>query len=404
MSSIKAATSNWCIHTRVLSLLFLLLLLLPAARSAAQYDDDYISYDDFYQSLAPYGQWIEDPQYGYVWSPGVDGEFRPYYTNGYWVMTEYGNTWISEYPWGWACFHYGRWTYDEYYGWLWLPGNNWGPAWVNWRAGDGFYGWAPLGPDYRYGSSVTAYNCPDDWWVFIPPQYIYSNQYYRYWNGPRGNNRIISNTVIVNNTFENGNVRYITGPHIAQVRQVTGNPVQVFKVRNSRSLNTRVHNDVVRMYRPAEIRTTSRLRSEPTVPPNVVTAPRPVRKPQAVNTNPDAVPPFRSTINEQNNNREITPGTNINRTATPTRTNRSTDTNPYEWDVTRPVKQETRTTTDNPRNQPRSNQQPAPARQQPTQQPTQQPQPAAPAPTRTVRESQPAPAAPQPAQRPGGRR
>src|SRR4051812_3364517 len=74
-------------------------------KAIAQYDAN-VSYNDFYDNLEPYGQWIEDPKFGYVWSPNVNGDFRPYYTNGHWAMTDYGNTWISDYPWGWACFHY----------------------------------------------------------------------------------------------------------------------------------------------------------------------------------------------------------------------------------------------------------------------------------------------------------
>ncbi len=161
----------------------------------AQYDNTYVSYNDFYQELAPYGQWIDAPQYGYVWSPNVDGDFRPYYTSGHWVMTEYGNTWVSDFPWGWACFHYGRWTYDTYYGWLWIPGTDWGPAWVSWRYGDGFYGWAPLGPGYT--DFTSDYACPNDWWIFIPPQYMYSGNYYRYWYGPKGNSQLVHNTEFI---------------------------------------------------------------------------------------------------------------------------------------------------------------------------------------------------------------
>ena len=125
------------------SLSFIFLNCLPPTQAIAQYDDAYISYNDFFQNLAPYGQWIEDPKMGYVWSPEVEGNFRPYYTNGHWAMTDYGNTWVSDYAWGWACFHYGRWTFDSYYGWLWVPGSDWGPAWVAWRKGEGFWWIAP---------------------------------------------------------------------------------------------------------------------------------------------------------------------------------------------------------------------------------------------------------------------
>ncbi len=311
-------------------------LAMPATRCAAQYDEEYISYDDFYQNLSPYGQWVEDPEYGYVWAPDVDMDFRPYYTNGNWVMTEYGNTWVSDYPWGWACFHYGRWTYDTYYGWLWIPGNYWGPAWVSWRYGDSFYGWAPLGPDYNPTAGLATYYCPEDWWVFIPPRYLYTGGYYRYWYGPRGNTHIIKNTTIINNTFiAHNNVTYITGPNVAHVRQVTGAPVTMHKVKSSRNFTTRIHDGVVRMYRPAEIRTTSRYSGQTPVPPGVMTGPRRVGKPQSMGDSPTpSAPPFRQVAREHRElDRTPTPGTNRNQIAEPARREQRQDNNPYEWDA-----------------------------------------------------------------------
>src|SRR5690606_29836750 len=81
-----------------------------------------ISFQTFYNELSPYGNWISDPDYGYVWAPNVGNDFRPYYTNGRWAMTDYGNMWVSNYNWGWAPFHYGRWTHNPFYGWIWIPG------------------------------------------------------------------------------------------------------------------------------------------------------------------------------------------------------------------------------------------------------------------------------------------
>ena len=34
-------------------------------------------------------------------------------------------------------------------GWCWIPGTTWGPAWVNWRWGGGYVGWAPMAPARR---------------------------------------------------------------------------------------------------------------------------------------------------------------------------------------------------------------------------------------------------------------
>ena len=30
----------------------------------------------------------------------------------------------------------GRWFFDDSYGWVWVPGSEWAPAWVAWRYGD----------------------------------------------------------------------------------------------------------------------------------------------------------------------------------------------------------------------------------------------------------------------------
>ena len=162
------------------TLLGLLLTGLGAHEAKAQPGVS-VSFQLFYDELSPYGQWIEDPSYGYVWAPEVDNNFRPYYSGGRWAMTEYGNTWVSDYDWGWAPFHYGRWTYDTFYGWIWIPGDQWGPAWVDWRSGGGYYGWAPLGPSISISSGWYA---PNDWWIFIPSQHIYSPNFYSYWRGP----------------------------------------------------------------------------------------------------------------------------------------------------------------------------------------------------------------------------
>ena len=121
------------------------------------------SYQSFYDDLSPYGQWINDPRYGYVWLPDVGPDFRPYATNGHWVYTDEGWTWASDYTWGWATFHYGRWFFQDGYGWMWVPGNEYAPAWVTWRNSDEYYGWAPMGPgvgfDMAYGGA------------YMPPSY-----------------------------------------------------------------------------------------------------------------------------------------------------------------------------------------------------------------------------------------
>jgi hypothetical protein len=106
----------------------------------------------FYESLSPYGTWIAVDG-AWVWRPAVvmeNPDWRPYCHDGHWVYTDWGWTWYSDYSWGWAPFHYGRWHHHPHHGWVWYPGTTWGPAWVSWRMGDSHCGWAPLPPTARY--------------------------------------------------------------------------------------------------------------------------------------------------------------------------------------------------------------------------------------------------------------
>ncbi|MDE0835772.1 MAG: hypothetical protein OSA84_05410, partial [Akkermansiaceae bacterium] len=105
-------------------------------------------FDDFYQPLAAYGSWFQTVEYGYVYQPSVvcDVSWRPY-SRGRWAFTGQGWTWVSSEPFGWACYHYGRWARLRNTGWVWVPGSEWAPAWVTWRESPGHVGWAPLPPE-----------------------------------------------------------------------------------------------------------------------------------------------------------------------------------------------------------------------------------------------------------------
>jgi len=101
---------------------------------------------DFDAPLAAYGTWVNVGSYRRCWRPaGVAAGWQPY-CNGQWVWTDCGWYWESDELWAWACYHYGFWVYDSTYGWVWIPGVDWAPAWVCWRIGDGCIGWAPLCP------------------------------------------------------------------------------------------------------------------------------------------------------------------------------------------------------------------------------------------------------------------
>jgi hypothetical protein len=124
-----------------------------------------VTLDTFERPLSSYGEWVEAGHYGRVWRPRVAAGWRPYYY-GRWEWTNEGWLWVSDEPWGWAAYHYGRWAHDPYYGWIWVPGYEWAPAWVAWRTSGDVIGWAPLAPGLSV--YVTAYPFVDFWWTFVP--------------------------------------------------------------------------------------------------------------------------------------------------------------------------------------------------------------------------------------------
>jgi hypothetical protein len=147
------------------ALLAAALALAPAARaladpgSAGAPDPRAARLAEFRSALAPYGEWLQVAGAGPAWRPsGVEPEWRPY-LHGSWTWTEDGWFWVTDEPWGWATYHYGRWLFDDESGWVWLPGTTWAPAWVAWRWCDEAVGWAPLPPR---GEPLAAF------WTFVP--------------------------------------------------------------------------------------------------------------------------------------------------------------------------------------------------------------------------------------------
>ena len=215
------------------------------------------SYQSFYDDLSPYGQWIDDPRYGYVWLPDVGPDFKPYATNGHWVYTEDGWTWASDYQWGWAAFHYGRWFFSNGYGWMWVPGNEWAPAWVTWRNSNDYYGWAPMEPgvnvDYAYGG---GYNPPSHYWCFVPHQYVSSPYVRNYYVNESRNvtiinqTTVINNTTIINNNVHTRNVNYGRGPDPYEVGRYTNTNIRPMPIRTINRPGQQVNNNAMVIYRP----------------------------------------------------------------------------------------------------------------------------------------------------------
>jgi hypothetical protein len=236
-----------------------------------------VTLQTFYDQLAPYGQWVNYPNYGYVFIPSVAPGFTPYSTNGHWVYNDaYGWTWASDYAWGWATFHYGRWNYDAAYGWFWIPDLNWGPAWVAWRNCQGYYGWAPL----PFGVSINVgfgggYNIAAEHWCFVPQEHLCELNLGAFFIPREHNYAFIQHSTIIDRMdYDNGHrFGYFKGPDRVEVEGYTHHPIQVVSVDRYRYAPART---VVVEHRDAQQRVVVEQRHDAPVRQDnhVVAAPR----------------------------------------------------------------------------------------------------------------------------------
>jgi hypothetical protein len=206
------------------------------------------SYDTFYTQLDRYGDWRETSDYGYVWQPrqAQSRTWRPY-TDGHWVYTDVGWTWVSEEPFGWATYHYGRWTRLRNIGWVWVPGDEWAPAWVSWRKSNDYVGWAPLPPEARFDRGTGIHNWSDSYYDVGPDQYCFVET--KQFGAPRLENAVIPserNVTIVNQTTNVTNITYNNttivnqGPSYDEIRTQTQQPIERLRLEREVNINVNV--------------------------------------------------------------------------------------------------------------------------------------------------------------------
>lgn len=159
--------------------------ILIGADSDEYSDTDPSALTEFKPALEGHGTWVDDATYGTVWVPSsaeVGTDFQPYVTAGHWTYSESTDyVWVSDYSWGWAPFHYGRWVYLPGHGWAWIPGRRYAGAWVTWRVGPsgyGYVGWAPMAPSWYWyrGTAIGwsfGYYDPYGYYVYCPRTHVY---------------------------------------------------------------------------------------------------------------------------------------------------------------------------------------------------------------------------------------
>lgn len=226
-----------------------------------------MSFSYFRSSLSPYGRWFDDPAYGWCWSPeDVAADWRPY-RDGYWADSDEGWTWVSAEPWGWATDHYGRWAYDSNRGasssWIWIPGAVWAPAWVAWREGGDWIGWAPLplSPAGTSGARPRALDVariPAHEWSFVSAGH-FTEQRLRGSLAPPGRNAaLLARTQDASWVDGSGARPFMRGPARERIESRSWHPVRHVRIRDMDSPDQArwrplFDDGTVRLFRP-EIR------------------------------------------------------------------------------------------------------------------------------------------------------
>ncbi len=226
-----------------------------------------VSFQSFYDLLSPVGEWIQiskdevDEDMGdgkgqsyssnsdednlvFIWKPsGAATDWKPY-TDGQWVFTSRGWVWYSNESWGWAVYHYGRWWHSQRFGWVWMPGYVWAPAWVIWRVEENHVGWCALSPraKWQIETGINEYNYRyrynDADWVFVnktsfvndiaPSTLVPSSE----------NKNLVAGSKSVLNIHAENDAVVNTGPNPADIEKATGVPItsRTLKYVNDRSM------------------------------------------------------------------------------------------------------------------------------------------------------------------------
>ncbi len=222
----------------------------PDAVNDAQ-DSPNGAYSYFYDSLSPYGNWVNIQGYGPCWQPtavAANPGWSPYSDRGHWAYTDCGWCWVSDYSWGWAPFHYGRWFHHNRWGWCWAPDTVWGPAWVSWRYNTGFCGWAPLPPAacYRPGFGFTyfgrsvgfnfAFGLSSQSFVFVPLDHFHDRGLNHFRLNHREVSRIFNSTTLNNQIIHgNNNMLINRGVPVERVAAATHTEIRPIRIRADES-------------------------------------------------------------------------------------------------------------------------------------------------------------------------
>jgi hypothetical protein len=213
-------------RVRAISCAAVVLVVLGGAAPASAAHTQ-LSFDFFHSSLTPFGSWHASASYGQVWIPHLQVIGWHPYAYGHWVYSDYGWTWVSAYQWGAIPYHYGTWALDPELGWVWVPGYTWAPAWVVFRTGPSYVGWAPVPPGYSVGVSFAFNDYGADHFVFVREGDFAAADVHRVAVPVERTRVVFGDTTIVNNNLKiENNVVVNRGIDVQRVERVARAPVE----------------------------------------------------------------------------------------------------------------------------------------------------------------------------------
>ena len=176
-----------------------------------------------YEELDTYGDWVDDREYGRIWTPRVvTSGWTPYRYGSWAYVNPWGWTWVDDAPWGFAPFHYGRWV-QVGLRWSWWPGAYtrrpvYAPALVGWMG-------------ERPGVHVSVTVGPSVGWFPLAPHEHYLPAYTNNISYIRNINYITNNVTIVNppNQYANRTpgATFVSGRTFVSSRPIQSNAIRI---------------------------------------------------------------------------------------------------------------------------------------------------------------------------------
>ena len=125
-----------------------------------------------------------------------------------------------------------------------MPGKQWAPAWVSWRKGHDYAGWAPLPPEAQFDRRIGIRNRADNYYDIGPGQYAFvpTNEFGRQLPPseivPRERNvTIINQTTNFTNITYNNSLIVDRGPSYDELRARSPRPIERLRLERTQDFN-----------------------------------------------------------------------------------------------------------------------------------------------------------------------